>query len=109
MLNGKSPITSNDKTNSDKENQVPDKISEKKQEINTKTENKSSVEKRKLFRKTISNATDDYSKKKFGITDPELLSKLDSLQRPISREVIIYRIKSPLFGSVIKFFLFYFR
>lgn len=43
-------------------------------------------ERRKSFRKTVS-TTDDCTKNK-GITDPVLLDKLDSLVRPITREVI---------------------
>ena len=46
------------------------------------------VERKKSFRKTVSTSmTDDCMKKTVGLTDPELLDKLDSLQRPITREV----------------------
>lgn len=45
-------------------------------------------ERKKSFRKTVSTSlTDDCMKKTVGLTDPELLDKLDSLQRPITREV----------------------
>ncbi|XP_012266723.2 protein phosphatase 1L-like isoform X2 [Athalia rosae] len=45
-------------------------------------------ERRKSFRKTMSTSLTDESIKNYaGITDPELLSKLDSLTRPITREV----------------------
>lgn len=45
-------------------------------------------ERRKSFRKTVSTSlTDDCMKKNVGVTDPELLDKLDSLSRPITREV----------------------
>lgn len=45
-------------------------------------------ERRKSFRKTVSTSlTDDCMKKNVGVTDPELLDKLDSLPRPITREV----------------------
>ncbi|XP_012147081.1 protein phosphatase 1L isoform X2 [Megachile rotundata] len=46
------------------------------------------TERRKSFRKTVSTSlTDDCMKKNVGVTDPELLDKLDSLPRPITREV----------------------
>ncbi|CAK9800621.1 Protein phosphatase 1L [Anthophora plagiata] len=45
-------------------------------------------ERKKSFRKTVSTSlTDDCMKKTGGVTDPELLDKLDSLPRPITREV----------------------
>ncbi|XP_034196054.1 protein phosphatase 1L [Osmia lignaria lignaria] len=45
-------------------------------------------ERKKSFRKTVSTSlTDDCMKKNVGVTDPELLDKLDSLSRPITREV----------------------
>lgn len=45
-------------------------------------------EHKKSFRKTLSTSqTDDFMKNK-NITDPELLDKLESLVRPITREVI---------------------
>ena len=46
----------------------------------------SSLDRKKSFRKTVS-TSDDYMKKSQGVTDPELLNKLDSLPRPITREV----------------------
>uniref|UniRef100_A0A0C9R2K5 PPM1L protein n=1 Tax=Fopius arisanus TaxID=64838 RepID=A0A0C9R2K5_9HYME len=58
-------------------------------EENSPSESKvldNSLEKRKSFRKTVS-TTDDTTKSKSGITDPELLNKLNSLVRPITREV----------------------
>ncbi|XP_053977715.1 protein phosphatase 1L [Hylaeus anthracinus] len=46
------------------------------------------LERKKSFRKTVSTSlTDEFMKKTVGVTDPELLDKLDSLQRPITREV----------------------
>ena len=46
------------------------------------------LEHKKSFRKTVSTSlTDDCMKKNVGVTDPELLDKLDSLPRPITREV----------------------
>ncbi|XP_066583508.1 protein phosphatase 1L [Prorops nasuta] len=45
-------------------------------------------ERKKSFRKMVSaSITDDCMKKNIGVTDPELLEKLDSLPRPITREV----------------------
>ncbi|XP_076658487.1 protein phosphatase 1L isoform X2 [Halictus rubicundus] len=50
--------------------------------------NDANLERKKSFRKTVSTSlTDDCMKKNVGVTDPELLDKLDSLQRPITREV----------------------
>lgn len=46
----------------------------------------SHLDRKKSFRKTVS-TSDDYVKKNQGVTDPELLNKLDSLPRPITREV----------------------
>ncbi|CAD1469352.1 unnamed protein product, partial [Heterotrigona itama] len=46
------------------------------------------LERKKSFRKTVSTSlTDDCMKKNVGVTDPELLDKLDSLPRPITREI----------------------
>lgn len=46
------------------------------------------LERKKSFRKTVSTSlTDDCMKKNVDVTDPELLDKLDSLPRPITREV----------------------
>ncbi|KAG7199640.1 hypothetical protein KM043_014234 [Ampulex compressa] len=46
------------------------------------------LERKKSFRKTVSTSlTDDCMKKAVGVTDPEILDKLDSLSRPITREV----------------------
>ncbi|KAL2725289.1 protein phosphatase 1L [Vespula squamosa] len=46
------------------------------------------IERKKSFRKTVSTSvTDDCMKNSVGVTDPELLDKLDSLSRPITREV----------------------
>lgn len=46
------------------------------------------IERKKSFRKTVSSSvTDDCMKNSVGVTDPELLDKLDSLSRPITREV----------------------
>lgn len=46
------------------------------------------VEKKGSFRKTMSTSqTDDCMKKSGGVTDPELLQKLDSIPRSITREV----------------------
>ncbi|OAD52854.1 Protein phosphatase 1L [Eufriesea mexicana] len=63
----------------------------KKDEESEKKEEKSDVgllERKKSFRKTVSTSlTDDCVKKNVGVTDPELLDKLDSLPRPITREV----------------------
>lgn len=48
----------------------------------------SPVEKKNSFRKTMSTSqTDECMKKGASITDPELLSRLDTLSRPITREV----------------------
>lgn len=55
-----------------------------------KEEEKSDVrylERKKSFRKTVSTSLTDDCKKNVDVTDPELLDKLDSLQRPITREV----------------------
>lgn len=47
-----------------------------------------SVEKKNSFRKTMSTSqTDECMKKGASLTDPELLSRLDTLARPITREV----------------------
>ncbi|KOC71205.1 Protein phosphatase 1L [Habropoda laboriosa] len=63
----------------------------RKDEETEKKEEKSDTglpERKKSFRKTVSTSvTDDCMKKNGGVTDPELLDKLDSLQRPITREV----------------------
>ncbi|XP_067006721.2 protein phosphatase 1L isoform X2 [Anabrus simplex] len=46
------------------------------------------VERKKSFRKTLSTSqTDECVKKTGGVTDPELLNRLDTLSRPITREV----------------------
>lgn len=62
-----------------------------KNEETEKKEEKSDIghlERKKSFRKTVSTSlTDDCMKKNVGVTDPELLDKLDSLPRPITREV----------------------
>ncbi|XP_006571704.1 protein phosphatase 1L isoform X2 [Apis mellifera] len=55
-----------------------------------KKEEKSDVgylERKKSFRKTVSTSLTDDCKKNIDVTDPELLDKLDSLQRPITREI----------------------
>ncbi|XP_015522396.1 protein phosphatase 1L [Neodiprion pinetum] len=53
-----------------------------------KTDGITSLERKKSFRKTLSTSlTDESMKKAVGVTDPELLDKLDSLARPITREV----------------------
>lgn len=55
-----------------------------------KKEEKSDIgylEHKKSFRKTVSTSLTDDCKKNVDVTDPELLDKLDSLQRPITREV----------------------
>lgn len=55
-----------------------------------KKEEKSDIgylERKKSFRKTVSTSLTDDCKKNVDVTDPELLDKLDSLQRPITREV----------------------
>lgn len=62
---------------------------QKNEEIEKKEE-KSDVrylERKKSFRKTVSTSLTDDCKKNVDVTDPELLDKLDSLQRPITREV----------------------
>ena len=48
-----------------------------------------SIEKKNSFRKTMSTTsrTDECMKKGTSVTDPELLSRLESLVRPITREV----------------------
>ena len=49
------------------------------------------LERKKSFRKTVSTSlTDDCIKNAVGVTDPELLNKLDSLLRPITKEVNIF-------------------
>ncbi|PSN40265.1 Protein phosphatase 1L [Blattella germanica] len=58
---------------------------DKKEEEEKKSEG-APVEKKNSFRKTTS-VTDECMKKGAGVTDPELLKKLDSLSRPITREV----------------------
>lgn len=45
------------------------------------------TERKKSFRKTMSTTDECIQKSVSGVTDPELLSKLDNLQRPITREV----------------------
>lgn len=55
-----------------------------------KKEEKSDIgylERKKSFHKTVSTSLTDDCKKNVDVTDPELLDKLDSLQRPITREV----------------------
>ncbi|XP_043794206.1 protein phosphatase 1L isoform X2 [Apis laboriosa] len=55
-----------------------------------KKEEKSDIgylERKKSFRKTVSTSLTDDCKKNVDVTDPELLDKLDSLQRPITREI----------------------
>lgn len=43
---------------------------------------------KKELRKTLSTSlTDDCMKKHVGVTDPELLNKIESIARPITREV----------------------
>lgn len=62
---------------------------QKNEEIEKKEE-KSDIrylERKKSFRKTVSTSLTDDCKKNVDVTDPELLDKLDSLQRPITREV----------------------
>ncbi|CAL7945737.1 unnamed protein product [Xylocopa violacea] len=60
-----------------------DEETEKKEE-----KSDSGLERKKSFRKTVSTSvTDDCMKKNVGVTDPDLLDKLDSLTRPITREV----------------------
>lgn len=65
---------------------------QKEEDESEKIEEKENVaeplERKKSFRKTVSaSVTDDCMKKNVGVTDPELLDKLDSLPRPITREV----------------------
>lgn len=63
-----------------KENEETEKKEEK--------SNADHIERKKSFRKTVSTSlTDDCMKKNVDVTDPELLDKLDSLSRPITREV----------------------
>lgn len=58
------------------------------EEQSKEEKNDGNLERKKSFRKTVSTSlTDDCMKKNVGVTDPELLNKLDSLQRPITREV----------------------
>ncbi|XP_012262651.2 protein phosphatase 1L-like isoform X2 [Athalia rosae] len=53
-----------------------------------KNEGISALERKKSFRKTASTSlTDESMIKTVGVTDPELLNKLESLVRPITREV----------------------
>ncbi|OXU30116.1 hypothetical protein TSAR_003792 [Trichomalopsis sarcophagae] len=64
--------------------EINENINEKEDE-NTKTET-SAMKRKKSWRKTSS--TDDYAKRhNIGITDPELLEKLDSISKTITREV----------------------
>lgn len=58
-------------------------------DVEPKPEDNANLDKRKKqFRKTASTSmTDDCLKERVGITDPELLNKLDSLPRPITREL----------------------
>lgn len=55
----------------------------------------SALERKKSFRKTVSTSlTDESMKKTVGVTDPEILEKLESLTRPITREVRIQKEKT---------------
>lgn len=77
MIAGREPRTSEDEINVEEQQ---------------KDEKSDTVipERKKSFRKTLSTSlTDDFMKKNVGVTDPELLDKLDSLQRPITREVVL--------------------
>lgn len=74
MLNGKSPI----KIDSNNNNLLINNDKDVKL-------NNDDVKKKLSFRKTVSQTDDNM--KNLGITDPELLKKLDSLPRPITREV----------------------
>lgn len=62
---------------------------QKNEEIEKKEEKSDAryLERKKSFRKTVSTSLTDDCKKNVDVTDPELLDKLDSLQRPITREV----------------------
>lgn len=56
----------------------------------TKKTGEAPMERKKCLRKTVSSASSDDCVKKSqggGVTDPELLNKLNSLPRPITREV----------------------
>lgn len=93
MIAGRAPHATEDTDTV--EEQLKDEKSEKTEE---------SVERKKSFRKTVSTSvTDDCMKKHVGVTDPELLDKLDSLQRPITKEVrqildiILYNYNSSVF------------
>nr|CAD7603787.1 unnamed protein product [Timema genevievae] len=57
----------------------------KKQEQDKKQE--PNVDRKQSFKKTVSSVTDECMKKSGGVTDPELLNKLEALIRPITREV----------------------
>lgn len=74
MIAGKTPhISENTNKNEEKKEEISDT---------------GHLERKKSFRKTVSTSlTDDCMKKNVGVTDPELLDKLDSLPRPITREV----------------------
>ncbi|XP_043275635.1 protein phosphatase 1L isoform X2 [Venturia canescens] len=52
-----------------------------------KTDGDGLMDRKKSFRKTVSTSDDYVKKNQGGVTDPELLNKLDSLSRPITREV----------------------
>ncbi|KAF7994515.1 hypothetical protein HCN44_003987 [Aphidius gifuensis] len=73
MLNGISPIKIDNNNNLTINNIKDVKL------------NNDDVKKKLSFRKTVSQTDDNM--KNMGITDPELLKKLDSLPRPITREV----------------------
>lgn len=77
ILAGRIPRTHDD-------NKTESKAEDQKEEKSETT----SIERKKSFRKTVSTSlADDCMKKSVGVTDPELLDKLDSLPRPITREV----------------------
>jgi hypothetical protein len=79
MISGKFTETIEEK---EKENAVD---TETKNQETSKT-NTNLIERRKSLRKS-SLSSDDYTKKNIGITDPELLDKLDSLSKSITRQV----------------------
>ncbi|XP_076635042.1 protein phosphatase 1L isoform X1 [Colletes latitarsis] len=75
MIAGREPRTSEDIINCEEEQK-------------DETSDTAIPERKKSFRKTLSTSlTDEFMKKSVGVTDPELLDKLDSLQRPITREI----------------------
>lgn len=76
IISGK--VSEKTKKHETKENEINQEISENEFAL---------LRRRKSLRKTGS--TDDYTGKNIGITDPELLDKLDSLSKTVTREVIL--------------------